>query len=186
MPRPGDCLLKPRPCAYCETTFRPRNAKSRFCSSRCAHRKCKDPLSRWPEYAVWHQMLERCYREKNPAYRLYGAQGVRVCDRWRASFRSFIEDMGRRPGPEFTIERLDGKRNYEPDNCKWATRVEQNRNTSRNTLIELDGRKELLVDWSHETGLSESTIARRLQRGWSVRDSLTRPSQRSARNLVHG
>jgi hypothetical protein len=79
-------------------------------------------------YVAWDSMKQRCLNPKNAAYKNYGARGITVCERWRGSFELFLADMGARPSPQHTIERLNNDRGYEPGNCCWATRSEQNRN----------------------------------------------------------
>lgn len=80
-----------------------------------------------PEYEVWKNMLQRCGNPKNPRYPDYGGRGIAVCDRW-LKFDNFLADMGLRPNPELTIERINNELGYQPGNCKWATRSEQQRN----------------------------------------------------------
>src|ERR1700730_4895282 len=88
-------------------------------------------------YSSWRAMIERCERPTNNVFKYYGALGVKVCERWRDSFESFLADMGERPDGT-TLDRFpDGKGNYEPDNCRWATSKQQNRNSSRCHLIEV-------------------------------------------------
>lgn len=70
-------------------------------------------------------MHERCEDVRNASYPLYGAKGIKVCERW-GDFLNFLEDMGERPSREFSIDRIDPKGNYEPTNCRWLTRSEQN------------------------------------------------------------
>lgn len=85
----------------------------------------------WPEWGVWRQMLNRCYRPATASFRNYGGRGIRVCDRWRhgadgqTGFECFVADVGRRPGPSLQIDRIDNDGDYEPGNCRWVTAKQQ-------------------------------------------------------------
>lgn len=80
------------------------------------------------EYRSWYQMKSRCYDPNNTRYEGWGGRGIKVCDRWRNSFKAFYEDMGPKPTPTHSIDRVDNDGDYTPDNCRWATRAEQQRN----------------------------------------------------------
>jgi hypothetical protein len=132
-----------------------------------------------PEYRAWCGMRERCRNPRLPAYRDYGGRGITVCPRWE-SFEAFLADMGPRPSPRHTLERINNDGPYAPRNCRWATRGEQCRNYRRNHHIEHQGRDMLLMAWAEEKGLRLHTLIVRLRRGWSVEQALETPT------LPHG
>jgi len=130
-----------------------------------------------PEYTVWEKMIDRCENPKAKDFMRYGGRGIVVCAKWRNSFTAFFEDMGARPSPQHSIERGDNNGNYEPENCRWATRREQGRNTSRNRLLEYNGRTACLAEWAETTGLPAYVIRGRLKADWSVARTLTTPKE---------
>lgn len=84
--------------------------------------------SKTSEYRAWCGIRQRCFNPANCRYEGYGGRGITVCDRWNQSFLAFFEDMGPRPSPNHSIDRIDNDGNYEPSNCRWATRSQQQRN----------------------------------------------------------
>lgn len=80
------------------------------------------------EYKTWSNMIARCENPKVERYPLYGGRGIKVCAQWRDSFEAFLTDMGRKPSPDYSIDRIDVDGNYEPGNCRWATNSEQQQN----------------------------------------------------------
>jgi len=106
-----------------------------------------------------------------------------VCKRWKDSFEEFLKDMGRCP-PKLTIERIDNDGNYEPGNCKWATRFEQGKNKRNNHKITYQGQTKILRHWAALKGISEDTLFTRLDRGWSVNRALEEPIQQHQRNQL--
>lgn len=86
-----------------------------------------------PEYKAWRGIKQRCLRPSFRFWKDYGGRGITVCERWRYSFENFLADMGRKPSAKHSIDRIDVDGNYEPHNCRWATRIEQAQN-KRNTI----------------------------------------------------
>jgi len=93
-----------------------------------------------PTYKCWKNMKSRCYWEKRRDWKYYGGRGIKVCERWLHSFENFLADMGERPGPGFSIDRIDNNGNYEPGNCRWATMIIQRHNRSDAVVRIEDGR----------------------------------------------
>lgn len=132
--------------------------------------------SKEPEYKAWSRMLMRCHCIQNPDYPRYGGRGIIVYSKWAKDFRTFLRDVGPRPSPRHSLDRIDNDGNYEPSNTRWATPEEQVRNTSHNKFWELDGKRMIHVDWARSLGFTRSTsITRRLNRGWNLREALTAP-----------
>ena len=86
------------------------------------------------EYQTWKDMKSRCLNPNRSGYKNYGGRGIKICDKWLNSFDSFFLDMGKKPFSGAMIERIDNDGDYEPNNCKWASRVEQNRNRRYNVI----------------------------------------------------
>jgi hypothetical protein len=82
-------------------------------------------LKHTSEYRTWNAMKTRCYNPKSNRFQYYGGRGITVCKRWRDSFAAFYADMGPKPGPEYSIDRIKVNGNYTPRNCRWATPSEQ-------------------------------------------------------------
>jgi hypothetical protein len=130
-------------------------------------------FTKFPEHKIWYGMKHRCTNPNNIFYPIYGGRGISVCDRWQ-SFENFFSDMGGRPTPKHSIDRINNDGNYEPNNCRWTTQKVQLRNTSVNHLLTFNGQTKCLSDWSEETGMSVSLIRQRIDLyGWSVEDALT-------------
>lgn len=100
---------------------------------------------RSPEHNSWRAMRERCYNKNNTCYNNYGGRGIKVCKRWD-SFNNFYKDMGNRPSKKHSLDRIDNDGDYSPDNCRWATRLEQNRNQRSNIYVTVYGVKMLQTD----------------------------------------
>lgn len=131
-----------------------------------------------PEYVCWQNMKKRCYSQTNISYPAYGGRGIRVCPEWADSYERFLADMGRRPSPQHSLDRIDNDGHYTPENCRWTDRRTQLRNRSNSRLLTFKGRTQILADWATEIGISDKVLDRRLGLGWSVERALTEPLRR--------
>lgn len=136
-----------------------------------------------PTFKTWGSMLARCRDNKNTKYHNYGGRGISVCEHWH-DFSNFYADMGERPSPKHSIDRIDVNGNYEPSNCRWATREQQGRNKRNNRLITINGRTQCTAEWAEESGVSRNTIELRMKRGISGADLISsapvlRPTDRN-------
>lgn len=133
-------------------------------------------LTNTREYVVWCGMIARCENPKHKGYHTYGGKGVRVCDRWRNSFETFLSDMGMPPSPKHQIDRIDPTGNYEPSNCRWVTNRQNSRNTRKTIKVEYGGETLALNDWANRIGIPEKTLYARIKvYGWPVHEAFTTP-----------
>jgi len=135
--------------------------------SKQAHRH---GLWKTKAYSSWHCMMKRCYDPKDISYPNYGGRGIRVIDRWH-DVRNFVADMGEPPAGH-SIDRKDGNKGYEPDNCRWAPKLKQNNNRRGVQQIECDGQTKTIREWSDVSGVKHATIDARLRKGWSAKDAI--------------
>lgn len=140
------------------------------------------------EYKTWLAMRGRCLNPHNKKYADYAGRGITICAAW-SSFAAFYRDMGPKPSPAHSIDRIDNDGPYSPENCRWATPAEQARNRRLATSLTLEGQTRRLYEWEAETGLSSAIIMKRLRRGWTVEQALThargqRASVRSGKRWV--
>jgi len=151
-------------------------SKSCGCLQKERHADALTKHGMWqsPEYNIWIGMKSRCANPTDPVFHRYGGRGINVCDRWRESFAAFFADMGPRPSPDHSIDRIDNAKGYSPGNCRWATRKEQNRNRRDNRLLTFGGQTLCLAEWAEKTGIHYNTLHGRLSRGYTVEQALTK------------
>lgn len=125
------------------------------------------------EYTIWKGIETRCYNPNARVYPHYGGRGITMCDRWRTSFENFFSDMGPRPSLKHSIERIDNNGSYSPDNCRWATDLEQANNMRSNRRITFNGKTQSLADWARELDISSGAISLRMARGLSVEEAFS-------------
>ena len=127
-----------------------------------------------PTYQSWQAMKSRCCGPGDQAYSKYGGRGIKVCEKWMR-FEGFLEDMGERPDGT-SLDRIDNDGNYEPGNCRWATRKQQQRNTRANVMVTFGGESRCVAEWAELFGLNRDTLFCRIFRsGWPVERAMTTP-----------
>lgn len=154
------------------------NAKRPVRSCGCAVRRLRG-MHGTPEYTAWVHMVRRCTYKDDQRWQDYGARGISVCQRWLDSFLDFFADMGPRPSPQHSLDRIDNSGNYKPGNCRWATPEQQNRNTRRNRMYSINGETKCLTDWAKQFGVSRDGVDYRLRKGWSFERALTEAVERT-------
>lgn len=135
-------------------------------------------MSSSPEYEAWSAMKKRCGNSRLRGFKNYGGRGITVCEKWRNSFQAFYRDMGPRPSKKHSIERRNNDLGYEPSNCYWATRVEQNRNTRSNKLATFNGETHCLAEWADRVGVAVERLYYRLDHGWPIEKAFTVPANK--------
>lgn len=140
-------------------------------SCGCYRRECgrakslSHGMTKTPEYTTWKTMRQRTTNPRNPCFPLYGGRGIKVCEKWKGSFPAFLADMGQRPSPIHSIDRINVNGDYEPGNCRWATPVEQARNTRSNRIVVYLGREMTMSEAAELAGLNLSSVYKRIGRG---------------------
>jgi hypothetical protein len=135
-----------------------------------------------PEWTAWSQMRYRCERPTHAQWLDYGGRGIAVCQRWRDSFEAFLSDMGPRPTPRHSIDRIDNDRGYAPGNCRWATASEQNKNRRERqpviVSVTIDGETLSLDLALARYGVHRRTFYARVRAGSTIAEALTRGPSR--------
>ncbi len=134
-----------------------------------------------PTYKSWRSMIRRCEAPGDISYPRYGGRGISVCDRWRASFQAFLDDMGERPSKAYQLDRIDNNGSYENENCRWATRKEQARNRRSQTILTFNGESLCVSEWAERMGVERGRLQNRINLGWAVERILTEPVRRYKR-----
>lgn len=136
------------------------------------------------ENTIWRTMVQRCHNPKNSMYSYYGGRGILVCQRWRDAFMNFYSDMGPRPSMKHTIDRIDNNGPYSLENCRWASKNEQQWNRRDSRLIGFRGQLKPMTAWAEELGMYYSTLYKRIVLNkWPVERALTEPPQNASRKM---
>jgi len=145
---------KTRSCGCLRSELRTeRNIKHGFCGT--------------PEYKAWKDMKSRCNDENRTDYKRYGGRGIKVCKEWMDSFSKFISNMGLKPSPKHSLDRINNDGDYRPNNCRWGTIREQANNKRNNRILVIKGRSKTLAEWCLIYGANRDKIKSRLKLGWT-------------------
>lgn len=130
-------------------------------SCGCLHIKAitKHGLTNHPLRKIWKGMIARCTIKTARGYSSYGGRGITICERWLESFDAFASDMGNRPTPKHTIDRINNEGGYEPENCRWATPSAQAWNRRDTKIFVIHGISETLGGWAGIAGVTRASIA---------------------------
>lgn len=160
-----------------------RNGNTQSCG--CLHRETSARNARksltthgmrhTAEYRIWRGVKDRCLNPNIKDFPNYGGRGITLCDAWNNSFEEFFNDMGPRPSPAHSIDRIDNNGPYSPQNCRWAVAEVQHSNTRANRHISFQGETKTLTQWARITGIAKDTLHYRLKAGWSIERALTEP-----------
>ena len=127
-------------------------------------------------YNRWKTMKVRCSDENCVAYKNYGGRGIKVCDEWKNDFMSFYKwAILNGYKEELTIDRINNNGDYEPDNCRWVSRANQNRNFRKNHMITYNNETLCLTDMAKKYNITNKALSYRLQKGWDIEKALTTP-----------
>lgn len=132
-------------------------------------------LRRHPLYSLWCEMRRKCSNPKHVDFDIYGGRGIKVCERWD-DMKSFLEDMGEKPSPESTLGRIDNSGDYTPENCRWASIKQRNRNRRNTRYLTFRGETRSLGEFAERYGISSHNLWLRIfAYGWSVEKALIQP-----------
>lgn len=127
-------------------------------------------MSNTREFRIWADMIKRCSCKSYKDFFYYGGRGIKVCERWK-EFKNFFADMGKCP-PNFSLDRINVNGNYEPSNCRWASRTTQARNRRGNHMITYNGVTLCLAEWAEKVGITRGCLKMRLKNGWTLDKAL--------------
>lgn len=142
----------------------------------------KHGLSKTRLHRIWRGMRSRCSNPNDVEYKWYGKKGIRVCEEWN-DFMVFREwSLANGYSDELSIDRIDGKKGYSPDNCRWTTMKVQQNNRCNNHVIEYKGKIHTMSEWAEIIGIAPKTLSKRLCDGWDVEKALTTPLNKNKSN----
>ena len=132
--------------------------------------------SRTRLYTIWRAIIERCYNPQHKHYKNYGGRGIAICEEWLNDTQAFFKwaiESGYRE--DLTIDRIDANGNYEPSNCRWATRKEQANNRRGNHLVTYNGKIQTIAQLADEIGMDSNVLRARINNNWTIERAINTP-----------
>jgi hypothetical protein len=167
---PENLIRGKRDCAICHRER--EKARNRKNGAKPSTAKDRKGLSHTRAYKIWSKMIARCYNINNDNYRFYGGRGISVCDRWKNSFELFLLDMGQ-PPIGLSLDRKNTFGNYEPNNCRWATKAEQMRNMRNNVFVTYQKETFTVSELARKCEMSTAKLWKRLfEYHWSIDEAV--------------
>lgn len=171
-------------CQYCKKEFNADCNRRKFCCLECFSKKTKQDFIKNNPYKkrimkVFQKMKERCYYEKDISFKNYGARGIKICDEWinnKNNFYKWALENGYAVG--LSIDRIDTEKDYSPDNCRWATRIEQARNKRNNVFFEYNGKIKCLAEWASDLGITEKLLWQKIHRDKKTLEEIMKKSKK--------
>lgn len=152
-----------------------RSGRTTSCGCLIGEVASRHSMEGTPEYKAWINMRARCGNPTDQSWSAYGGRGITVCDRWRDSFEAFYADMGPRRSPSHSLDRIDNDGNYEPGNCRWATRTVQSQNRRSTRYVELNGEQVSLREACRRLGVERhyGNIGNKVRRGQTFEQAVS-------------
>ncbi len=141
-----------------------KNGYKQSCGCKLKRRIVHHGYSTTRIYKNWRDIISRCTNKNISQYKNYGGRGITVCEEWKNSFEQFYKDMGQKPGPEYSIDRIDNNKGYCKENCKWSTQKEQLANRRNTILLTYKGKTKTIKEWAGELQISPELITNRYYR----------------------
>lgn len=142
-------------------------------------------LSRHPLYSSYYTIIKRCYNPKHDGYKNYGERGIKVCEEWLNSYEEFYNwAINNGWKQSLSLDRIDVNGDYCPENCRWITMFEQQSNKRNSIILEYNGEKHTLTQWSKILNIGVTTLHNRYKQKWSVEDILSPTKHKSNHTSV--
>lgn len=159
-----------------------RSGVTRSCGCLTKDKATTHGMYKSTEHSSWRSMKNRCCNKNHMHYKNYGARGIKICNRWKNSFQNFYDDMGAKPSPKHSIDRIDNNGDYEPENCKWSTEIEQARNRRGTKMYTYKNETKYAREWMDIYEISNNVFYRRVNQGWSFDKIIETPINTKFRN----